>query len=93
MKKLIILIFALLLIPIAFACGDEGHDSMTGSAVANTCDIGSAGDYGMMSGFGMMGGYGLWGFLWLIIFLYFAIGLGYLIYKLNKIENKLGRKK
>jgi len=88
MKKIILLALVLLLIPISFACGDEGHDNeITGAAIAEggECGLVTSG----MWGFGMMGA----NYLGLIIFLYFVIGLGYVIYKLNYIENKLGRKK
>ena len=49
MKKILFLVLMILALPIAFACGDEGHDNaITGDNVAGSCDIGS--------GSGMMGG-------------------------------------
>lgn len=86
MKKTILLMF-ILLIPAAFACDMSDHgNEITGAHISDTHDVGSG---SMMSGFGMIG----LGYFWLIIFLYFVIGLGYVIYKLNQIENKLRRKK
>ncbi|MBI4447847.1 hypothetical protein HY643_02610 [Candidatus Woesearchaeota archaeon] len=105
MKKIAILLALLaFFLPTAFACditeqdmgdqnmnghthegmmGEQAHEevstSMMGAAVANNMM-----DYG----------YGLTGlsFLWVLLVVYFAVGLGYIIYKLNKIEDKLEMK-
>ena len=97
MKKIILLALVLLLIPIAFACGDEGHDNaITGDNVAGSCDIGSGsgmmGGYGMMSGYGMMGN---WGFgLFNVIYVILLIGITILVYVwIIKLLKSMGGKK
>jgi len=98
MKKIILLAFVLLLIPISFACGDEGHDNeITGDNVANSCDMDSGsgmmgGGYGMMSGYGMMGS---WGFgFFSIIYTILLIGITILVYIwIVKLLKSMGGKK
>ena len=92
MKKILFLTSIILILPLVTACGIDDHGSVTGAAIAEggECGMATSGIWGSgMWGFGMMGA----NYLGLIIFLYFVIGLGYVIYKLNYIENKLGRKK
>lgn len=84
MKKILLTVLIILLMPFTMACdmGGSGHDSITGAATGEVCEMGNL-------GFGMMG----FNYLWLIILLYFIIGIGYIIYKLNQIENKIRRKR
>ena len=96
MKKIILLVFILLLIPIAFACGDEGHENeITGAATANSCDMdsgsGMMGGYGMMSG-GMMGN---WGFgFFSLIYPILLIGITILVYVwIIKLLKSMGGKR
>lgn len=82
MKKTILILMAAMLVftSIAFAC-DSNMEGMDDHSHESEVTGAATGFFGMtMSGFG---------YLWLIVFLYFAIGLGYVIYKLNKIEEKI----
>ena len=99
-KTILFLVLILLLIPIAFACGDESHDNaITGDNVANSCDMDSGGMMeGNMMGSGMMSGYGMmgnWGFGFLsMIYLILLIGITILVYVLIiKLLRNMGGKK
>jgi len=101
MKKILFLVLMILALPIAFACGDEGHDNaITGDNVAGSCDIGSGSGMmggnmmgsGMMSGYGMMGNIGFGFFS--IIYLILLIGITILVYVLIiKLLRNMGGKK
>ena len=100
MKKIILLAFVLLLIPISFACGDEGHDNaITGDNVADSYDMDSGGMMGgNMMGSGMMSGYGMmgsWGFgFFSIIYTILLIGITILVYIwIVKLLKSMGGKK
>jgi len=80
MKKILLLVFVLLFsMQIALACDMEEMDAGHGNEATGYSILG-------MPNLGA-------GYLLPIIFLYLIVGLGYVIYKINKIESKIKNRK